>query len=134
MAYYNIYHPTPCPTCGSINCTVNHFNSNFTVHNMCNFLICPFCKALYGIGVKHTCKTKVPMNNTTKPTVNTIEPTYYKRTIKGVEIQAIDIIKAWNLSYSEGEALTHLLRAKFKGCQEEDYRKAISHLNHCLDA
>ena len=62
-----------------------------------------------------------------------IKPPYYRRTIKDVEIQAIDIIKAWNLSYSEGEALTHLLRAKFKGCQQEDYKKAISHLNHCLD-
>ena len=73
------------------------------------------------------------MSNTENTMPNTIEPSYYKRTIKGTEIQAIDIIKAWNLSYSEGEALTHLLRAKFKDCQEEDYKKAISHLNHCLD-
>lgn len=89
------------------------------------FFSCPICHILHHKDVNHICK--IPMEDTT------IKPPYYCRTIKDVEIQAIDIIKAWNLSYSEGEALTHLLRAKFKGCQQEDYKKAISHLNHCLN-
>jgi hypothetical protein len=62
-----------------------------------------------------------------------MKPDYYRRTIKGIEIEAIDIIRAWNLSYSEGEALTHLLRAKFKGCKEQDYLKVISHVKEAMN-
>lgn len=67
--------------------------------------------------------------------VNAIKPNYYRRTIKGVEIDVIDIIKAWSLDFLTGNSLKYLLRSgkKNKDKEAEDLHKCIECLQRKMD-
>lgn len=62
-----------------------------------------------------------------------IKPNYYKATIKGVEIDVIDIIQAFGLSFCLGNSLKYILRAGQKECFEKDLRKAGECISRELD-
>jgi hypothetical protein len=62
-----------------------------------------------------------PIENVNNP----IRPDYYRRTIKGVEVDVIDIIQAWELSFCLGNALKYILRAGRKDDRKQDLNKAI---------
>jgi len=55
-------------------------------------------------------------------------PNHYCR--NGVE--ALDVIDAFGLGFADGNALKYLLRAKFKGQEVRDIKKAIFYLTHHL--
>jgi predicted transcriptional regulator len=64
-----------------------------------------------------------------------IKPSHYKLTVKGLNIEVIDIINASNISYNMGTAFAYLLRAgKKRNCSyQEDILKAIKHLEFELE-
>ncbi len=66
----------------------------------------------------------------TKDMVN--NPVHYSRN----ELQPIDIIEDWFLSFSIGNAIKYLMRAGFKNINKknEDYDKAIWYLNRSLES
>jgi hypothetical protein len=64
--------------------------------------------------------------------VNVIKPSYYKAIIKGVEIDVIDIINAFGLSFCLGNALKYILRAGKKDDRAQDLKKAVESINREL--
>lgn len=48
-------------------------------------------------------------------------------------IEVIDVIDAFNLGFSAGNAVKYILRAGHKGDRIEDLRKAIWYLSHEID-
>jgi hypothetical protein len=63
--------------------------------------------------------------------LNAIKPDYYRRTIKGVEIDVIDIIQAWGIGFLLGNALKYILRAGQKqgNSKDQDLGKAQENIN-----
>jgi hypothetical protein len=63
--------------------------------------------------------------------VNAIRPDYYRREIKGVTIDVIDIINAWRLGFLLGNALKYILRAGQKqgNSRDQDLGKAQECIN-----
>jgi hypothetical protein len=63
--------------------------------------------------------------------MNAIKPDYYRRTIKGVEIDVIDIIQAWGIGFLLGNALKYILRAGQKqgNSKDQDLGKAQENIN-----
>lgn len=47
-------------------------------------------------------------------------------------IEVIEVIEDWNLGYHLGNALKYIGRARFKGKEEEDIKKAIWYLQRYL--
>ena len=47
-------------------------------------------------------------------------------------IEAIDVIEAWGLDYHLGNVLKYLARAKYKGRELEDLKKAQWYLNRYI--
>ena len=70
------------------------------------------------------------VNNTASPAVN--HPAHYNMG----KLEVIDVIEAFDLNFSEGNALKYLLRYKFKNAnralQEEDLRKAIFYIERLI--
>ena len=66
---------------------------------------------------------------------NDIKPNYYRRMIKKVSIDALDIIQAFNLNFALGNALKYILRAGNKPGQlrEVDLRKAKEYIERELN-
>ena len=49
------------------------------------------------------------------------------------KIEVIDAIEDWNLPFSLGSAVKYIARAKHKGKEREDLKKAIWCIQHYLD-
>lgn len=67
------------------------------------------------------------------PKADPIKPNYYRRTIKGVEIDVIDIIQAWGIGFCLGNALKYILRAGQKDSREQDLKKAGENISRELE-
>lgn len=48
------------------------------------------------------------------------------------KFEAIEIIEAFDLDFTLGNALKYILRCKYKGRELEDLKKAQWHLNHAV--
>lgn len=48
------------------------------------------------------------------------------------KFEVIDVIEDWGLGFHLGNAVKYIARAKHKGNQEEDLRKAIWYINRYL--
>jgi len=46
--------------------------------------------------------------------------------------EVIDVIEDWNLGFHEGNAVKYIARAKHKGKEQEDIKKAIWYLQRLL--
>jgi len=69
------------------------------------------------------------MSEEVKAIDNINHPEHYK----GKGLEAIDIIEAFELNFSLGNALKYILRAGKKGDRIEDLQKAIWYLNRELE-
>lgn len=49
------------------------------------------------------------------------------------EIQPIVVIDDWNLGFCEGNAVKYIARAKYKGSELEDLKKAAWYLQHRIE-
>ena len=58
-----------------------------------------------------------------------INPSHYVK--RGMEVRKV--IRAWELTYHCGDAVSYILRAKFKDNYAEDLKKAIQHLQFELE-
>jgi len=47
-------------------------------------------------------------------------------------IEAVDVINAYKLGFYEGNVVTYILRAKFKGRELEDLKKAKWYLDYLI--
>lgn len=82
--------------------------------------------------LKDSYSIQLDLSNMSKTIIpDPIKPNYYRRTIKGVEIDVIDIIKAWGLGFLLGNTLKYILRAGQKegNSKEQDLRKGIENIN-----
>jgi hypothetical protein len=66
---------------------------------------------------------RVDSNGNIKETVN--HPSHYQ----GIGMEVIDIIEAFNLNFSLGNAIKYILRADKKGNRKQDLEKARWYLN-----
>lgn len=73
--------------------------------------------------------SNVPIALNTPAPADPINPDHYKR--GGIE--AFDVIRAWRLGFLEGSALYYILRAKFKGSEIEDLKKARRMLDRAIE-
>lgn len=49
------------------------------------------------------------------------------------DIEVIDVIEDWRLGFHEGNAVKYIGRAKFKGKELEDLKKALWYLKRRVD-
>lgn len=46
--------------------------------------------------------------------------------------EVIDVIEDWGLGFNDGNAVKYIARAKHKGTEVEDLKKAVWYLNRCI--
>jgi len=56
------------------------------------------------------------------------EDKHYKK-----EVEPIDLIEAFELDFNAGNVIKYVCRAKFKGNEKDDLRKARYYLNRLID-
>lgn len=66
-------------------------------------------------------------NNLSNDNVN--HPAHYQ----SGKFEVIDIIEAFNLNFSMGNAIKYILRAGKKGSRQEDLKKAIWYINREIE-
>lgn len=84
---------------------------------------CPHCGEKYGHGV--SCPE---LQNLPQPVDMIDHPPHYNQG----DIEPIDVIEDWNLSYHLGQVLKYIARAKHKGRELEDLRKAQWYLARAI--
>ncbi len=61
------------------------------------------------------------------------EDSYYARQIKGQRIEVWDVTQAWDLGRNEAQSAQYIFRAKYKGQEKDDLKKAIKFLERALE-
>lgn len=100
-----------------LNCTTRDHESNMVYQQAGGFL-CKQCHA-----VNPQCKTVLHSD-----LVN--HPSHYK----GKGLECIQVIKAFDLNFSLGNAVKYILRAGKKGSKKQDLQKAVWYLNNEIES
>jgi len=81
-----------------------------------------------------SCQEKDNKLITTHSAYYGVKPTYYGMNIRGVDVDALDIIQALDLPFEPANALKYIIRAGKKTPERrQDIEKAIEYLKRFLD-